>query len=443
MTKNILVLGAGLVSKPMIRYLLDQPGFFVTMASRTVSKAEKIIDSHPDGKVLDLNVKDNEKLERLVSESDLTISLLPYIYHVKVAKFCIKHKKQMVTTSYVSDAMKALDKKAKEARILILSECGLDPGIDHMSAMRIIHAVEGRGGKVVSFRSTTGALPSHEANNNPFGYKFSWAPRGVLLASKNPSKWLQDGKIVSYPGEQLFENYTIQDVLGVGSFENYPNRDSVPYKDIYGLKDAHTVYRGTFRMTGWCETMRKIVALGWLNEEPVKGFSGKTYGDLTRYLIGASTKSDIIKATAKYLGLETYSSVIKRLEWLGLFSDEPLPEDRDNPLDYLNVLTLSKMSLNKGERDMIVMHHEFIAEYPSKKEYITSTLLDYGIPNGDSAIARTVSLPAAIAVKMILHGEIDIKGVHIPVIPEIYNPILDELEERDIKFEEKTEMLKS
>ena len=344
-----------------------------------------------------------------MSESDLTVSLLPYIYHVKVAKFCIKHKKQMVTTSYVSDAMKAFDKKAKDARILILSECGLDPGIDHMSAMRIIHAVEGRGGKVVSFRSTTGALPSHEANNNPFGYKFSWAPRGVLLASKNPSKWLQDGKIVSYPSEQLFENYTIQDVLGVGSFENYPNRDSVPYKDIYGLKDAHTVYRGTFRMTGWCETMREIVALGWLSEEPVKGFSGKTYGDLTRYLIGASTKSDIIKATAKYLGLETYSSVIKRLEWLGLFSDEPLPEDRDNPLDYLNVLTL----------------------------------LDYGIPNGDSAIARTVALPAAIAVKMILHGEIDIKGVHIPVIPEIYNPILDELEEKDIKFEEKTEMLKS
>jgi len=441
MTKNILVLGAGLVSRPMIRYLLDQPNFFVTMASRTVSKAKKIIACHPSGKALELNVKDDEKLEKLVSESDLAVSLLPYTYHVKVAEFCIKHKKQMVTTSYVSEEMKALDKKAKDAGILILNECGLDPGIDHMSAMRIIHDVEEKGGKVVSFRSTTGALPSHEANNNPFGYKFSWAPRGVLFASKNPSKWLQDGKIVSYPGEQLFENYTIQDVPNVGSFENYPNRNSVPYKDIYGLKDAHTVYRGTFRMTGWCETMRKIVALGWLNEESVKHFSGKTYGDLTRHLIGASSKEELVKATAKYLGLETYSSVIKRLEWLGLFSDEPLPEDRNNPLDYLNVLTLSKMSLNKGERDMIVMHHEFVAEYPSKKEYITSTLLDYGIPNGDSAIARTVALPAAIAVKMILHGEININGVYIPVIPEIYNPILDELEELGIKFNEKTKIL--
>jgi len=419
----------------------DQPDFSVTMASRTVSKAEAVINGHPDGKSLALDVHDDATLEQLVSEADIVVSLLPYTYHVKVAEFCIKHQKHMVTTSYVSDAMNALDTQAKDAGILILNECGLDPGIDHMSAMRIIHDVEGKGGKVISFRSTTGALPSHEANNNPFGYKFSWAPRGVLLASKNPSKWLQDGKIVSYPSEQLFENYAIQDVPGVGSFENYPNRDSVPYKDIYGLKDAKTVYRGTFRMTGWCETMRKIVALGWLSEDPVKDFSGETYGDLTRHLIGAKPDDDLARATAKFLGLEPYSTVIKRLEWLGLLGDEKLPEDKDNPLDYLNVLTLSKMLLGKGERDMIVMHHEFIAEYPSKKDYVTSTLIDYGIPNADSSIARTVALPAAIAVKMILHGKINMTGVHVPVIPGIYNPILNELEGMDIKFDEKTETL--
>jgi len=187
--------------------------------------------------------------------------------------------------------------------------------------------------------------------------------------------------------------------------------------------------------------MRKIVALGWLNEEPIKDFSGKTYADVTRHLIGAGPNDDIVKSTAKYLDLKTYSTVIKRIEWLGLFSNIPLPEDRDNPLDYLNVLTLGKMSLNNDERDMIVMHHEFIAEYPSKKEYITSTLLDYGVPNGDSSIARTVALPAAIAVKMILNGEINITGVHVPVIPEIYNPLLNELEEIGIKFKEETEVL--
>jgi len=437
--KKILVLGAGMVSRPLVRYLLDQPDYFVKMASRTVSKAEKIINSHERGEAETLNVSDEKQLEKLISESDVTVSFLPYTYHVKVAKLCIKHKKHLVTTSYVSDEMKKLDGQAKNARILLLNECGLDPGIDHMSAMRIIHDIETNGGKVISFRSTTGALPSHEANNNPFGYKFSWSPRGVLLASRNAAKWLENGKEVSIRGEKLFENYTIQDVPEAGSFENYPNRNSVPYKQIYGLKHATTVYRGTFRMTGWCETMRRIVALGWLGDKPVSGFSGKTYGDLTRKLIGAGSKDDLSQAVARFLGLKSYSAVIKRLEWLGLFSDEPLPDDRNNPLDYLNVLTLKKMSLKPEERDMVVMHHEFVAEYPSKKEYITSTLVDYGIPNGDSSVSHTVALPAAIAVKMILEEKIDNTGVHIPVIPEIYNPILDELEEMNIIFKEKTE----
>jgi len=441
MTKKVLVLGAGLVSKPLVRYLLDKTDYLVVMASRTVSKVKKIIDNHPCGIAVELDVSDDAQLEKLVSESDLTVSLLPYTYHVTIAKLCIKHKKHLVTTSYVSDKMRALDKEAKKTRILLLNECGLDPGIDHMSAMRVIHEVEEKGGKVTSFKSSTGALPSHEANNNPFGYKFSWAPRGVLLASKNPSKWLENGKIKEYSGEQLFENYYIQDVSGIGSFENYPNRNSVPYKDIYGLKDAHTVYRGTLRMTGWCETMRKIVALGWLSEEPLKNFNRKTYADVTRNLVDAKPKDDLIKATAKFLGLNTYSTVIKRLEWLGLFSNEKLPSDKDNPLDYLNVLTLKKMSLGENERDMTVMHHEFIAEYPSKKEYITSTLLDYGIIGEDSSVARTVSIPAAIAVKMILESKIKLTGVHIPVLPEIYNPILDELEGIGIKFKEKIKVI--
>ena len=441
--KKILVLGAGMVSRPMIQYLLDQPDFHVIMASRTVSKAEQMIDGHPQGEAFSLDVNDDKKVENFISKADVVVSLLPYTYHVKVAEMCIAHKKHMITTSYVSDAMKALDKKAKNAGILILNECGLDPGIDHMSAMRIIHDIEKNKGKVVSFRSTTGALPSHEANNNPFGYKFSWSPRGVLLASRNAARWLENGTEISIPGEQLFENYSLQDIKDVGTFENYPNRNSVPYKDIYGLKDATTVYRGTFRMTGWCETLRCIVALGWLSEELPKTFTGKTYGDLTRQLIGGKPKDNLSQATAKYLGLKPYAAIIKRLEWLGLFSDMLLPKDKNNPLDYLNTLTLQKMSMGEHERDMVVMHHEFIAEYPSKKEYVTSTLIDYGIPDGDTSVARTVALPAAIAVKMILKKEINMTGVHIPVIPEIYNPILDELEEMGIKFDEKTEILKN
>ena len=440
---SVLVLGAGMVSKPLVRYLLDQD-FEVTVASRTKSKADILIEDHPLGVTESLDVEkpdQTSKLEYLVSSADLVVSLLPYVHHVMVAKLCIEHQKDMVTTSYVSDAMKALDDQAKEAGILILNESGLDPGIDHMSAMRIIHKVREEGGKITSFKSTTGALPAPEANNNPFGYKFSWSPKGVLLASRNAARWLEDGKEVSIPGEQLFENYYIQDIPGVGSFENYPNRNSIPYKDVYGLSDAKTVYRGTFRNVGWCETLKSIVALGWLSDHPVEGFLAQTYGELTRKLIGASVEEDVENKIASFLGLPAYSAVIKRLKWLGLLGKEPLPEDKNNPLDYLNALTLKKMSMGKDDRDMVIMLHEFIAEYPDKREYISSTLVDYGIPDGDTSVARTVSIPAAITVKLILQGKIDFTGVHIPTIPDIYNPILDELVEHNIMFEERRETI--
>lgn len=436
---DVLVLGAGMVAGPLVSYLLDQPDFKVKVASRTLAKAQKLIGDNPKGtaETLDVEKPDSEKkLEELISSADLAVSLLPYVHHVTVAKLAIKHKKNMVTTSYVSDAMRALDDEAKKAGIIILNESGLDPGIDHMSAMRIIHQVEEERGRIISFKSTTGALPAQESNTNPFGYKFSWAPKGVLLASRNAAKWLEDAKEISIPGEKLFENYYIQDVPGVGSFENYPNRNSIPYKDVYGLAEAKTVYRGTFRNIGWCETLRCIVHLGWLSDEPITGFTGKTYGDLTRKLIGAESSSDLELGVASFLSLKPYSAVIKRLKWLGLFGDEKLPKDKDNPLDYLNVISLAKMSMGKNDMDMIVMLHEFIAEYPGKEEYITSTLLDYGIPGGETSVARTVGIPAAIAVKLILHGEIKVKGVHIPTVSEIYNPILDELEVIGIKFQE-------
>lgn len=437
---HVLVLGAGMVSRPLVRYLLDLSGVTVTMASRTVEKAEAIIDNHSDGNAVTLDVQNDEKLESLVKNADVIVSLLPYTYHVKVAKLCIDHKKHLVTTSYVSEEMQALDEDAKQSGILLLNECGLDPGIDHMSAMKIIHDVEKQNGYIQHFKSTTGALPSHENNTNPYGYKFSWSPRGVLLASRNPAKWLENGEIVSIPGEKLFENYRLQDVPDVGTFENYPNRDSVQYKDIYGLEKAETVYRGTFRMTGWCETLRAIAKIGWLDDTEINGSNIKTYADVTALLL-STNKDSLYEETTSILHLPKYAAVLKRLEWLGLFSDILLPEDKNNPLDYLNVLSLKKMSLPDGEKDMIVMHHEFTAVYDDKKEYLTSTLVNYGEPHGDSAVARTVAFPAAIAVKMILNNTIRMTGVHIPIIPEIYNPILDELETMDIKFSETKKQL--
>ncbi len=439
--KNILVLGAGLVAKPLVRYLLDHPDFKVTVASRTVSKAVKLIDEHPDGKALPLNVTDEAELEKLVSSHDLTISLVPYTHHVKIANMCIKHKKNMVTTSYVSKPMAELDKAAKDAGILILNEIGLDPGIDHMSAMRIIDDVKSKGGKIVSFRSYCGGLPAPEANDNPFGYKFSWSPRGVVMAGSNNGRYLENGKEVFVPGEELFTHYHHREIEGVGKLEAYPNRDSVPYIDTYRIQETETMYRGTFRNIGWCDTLKAIADLGYLDEEERPDAKGKTYGEFTAILVGGSS-DNIKEATAEFLNISADSDVIERLEWLGLFSDTPLSEQSNCALDFLADIMLEKMPYREGERDMIVLFHDFIAQHADgKKQNITSTLVDFGIPGGDSAMSRTVSLPAAVAARLILEGKISLKGVHIPNVPEVYNPTLDELETMNIKCVEEYKTL--
>jgi len=434
--KNVLVLGAGLVSRPLVRYLLDEPEFHVKVASRTVSKAEKLIQGHSRGNAQALNVKDTEQLRDLIKECDIVISLLPYTYHVKVAEMCIEFKKNMVTTSYISAPMKALDENARKVNVLILNEIGVDPGIDHMSAMRIIHEVENSDGKVVSFRSYCGGLPAPEANTNPFGYKFSWSPRGVLMAGRNDAKYLENGKVIEIPGKELFKHHWPLEIEGEGLFETYPNRDSIPYIETYGLKYAHTMFRGTIRNIGWCDTLYCIAKLDLLNDAERDDLIGITFDDLIGKLVNTEEGISTHEATEKFLGDDATEKVLDMLDWLGLFSSEILP-DENNLLDVMTDKFLKKMSYEKNERDMIILFHDFIAEWPDKKKRITSTLIDFGIPGGDSSMARTVSLPAAIATKMILKGKIDVTGVHAPVLSEIYNPVLDELETLNTVCKEK------
>ena len=439
--KKVLVLGAGLVSKPLVQYLLDQPDFHVTVASRTVSKAEKLVGDHPRGKALSLNVTNTDELKKLISDADLAISLVPYAHHVTVANLCIELKKQMVTTSYVSAAMKELDKKAKDAGVLILNEIGLDPGIDHMSAMRIIHGVQNKGGRIVSFYSYCGGLPAPEANTNPWGYKFSWSPRGVVLAGKNAARYLKDKKEVQIASEDLFAHFWPMEIEGVPPLEAYPNRDSVPYVDVYGIADADSMYRGTFRYPGWCQTLKKVVDLGMLDEteQEVKGLS---YGDFLWKLMKKDKGENLKETLADHLKIKEDSEPIKRFEWLGLLGDDPIPTEKSSPLDVFADRLLEKLKYEEGERDMIVLHHDFRAEYPGgKKEKITSTLIDYGIPHGDSSMSRTVGLPAAIGAALILNGKIADTGVHIPVKPTIYEPALDELEKLGIVCKEKSQPL--
>ncbi len=434
--KKILVLGAGLVSKPLVRYLLDDPDFNVTVATRTVSKAHKLIDNHPEGKAIQLNVQDSDSLKNLIKDCDLAISLLPYTFHVKVAKYCIEFNKHMVTTSYISPEMKALDAEARKNNIFILNEIGVDPGIDHMSAMRIIHNVENNGGKVLSFRSYCGGLPAPEANTNPFGYKFSWSPRGVLMAGKNNAKYLKDGEIIEIDGKDLFKNHWPLEIDGCPMFETYPNRDSLPYIETYGLKHVKTMYRGTIRNPNWCDTLYCIAKLGVLSDEERNDLSGLTFDGLTRKLVKAKENISTKSAVIEFLGNDGNEKVIEMFEWLGFFSNDPVA-DENTLLDIMTARFLEKMKYKENERDMIVLFHDFLVEIKGKTKRITSTLIDYGIPGGDSSMARTVSLPAAIATKLILKGKINLTGVHAPVKPEIYNPVLDELEKMNIICNEK------
>jgi len=441
--KNILVLGAGLVAKPLVQYLLDQPDCSVRVASRTLSKADKLIEHHPRGQTQELDVTNpvnTAKLEELVSKADLVVSLLPYIHHVSVAKFCIKYRKHMITTSYVSDAMRALDGEAKQAGIIILNESGLDPGIDHMSAMRIIHRIQNQGGAVKGFLSYCGGLPAPEANTNPFGYKFSWSPRGVVLATKNEARYLKDKKEVVIPGAELFSHYSVMTIEGLGDFEAYPNRNSLPYIKTYGIPTTETMFRGTLRNLGWCQTWKKIAELGLIDEKERDDLKGLTFKELIRKIIKSSPRGNLKHDLATYLKIDEHSEIIKRLEWLGLMSEERLPLERGSILDILVACLWSKLQYQEGERDMIILRHEFSASYPEppRKEKIVSTLIDFGIPHGDTSMARTVGLPAAIGAKMILQGKINLTGIQIPVTPAIYEPILQELEQRGITFKEKT-----
>jgi len=439
--KKVLVLGAGLVAKPLVNYLLGQPDFFVTVADMEAGRAARIVGDHPRGVAEVLDITDKAALGAAIGRAGLVVSMVPYTFHPVVAELAIEQGRSMVTASYVSPAMRALDARAKERGVILLNELGLDPGIDHMEAMRVIHEVHDAGGQVAAFTSWCGGLPAPEANTNPFGYKFSWSPRGVLLASKNSAKFLKDGRVVDIPAADLFVRPETIGIPGLGEFEGYPNRDSVAYRDTYGIPEAQTVFRGTLRYPGWCETLRKMVELGLL-DDVAKDRSGQTWSGLMRELSQAGPGSDTKAAVASKLGLDAGSAVLSRIEWLGLFAEKPLPAPRSSALDNLTALMMDRLRYEEGERDMVVLQHEFLARTETGRiDRIVSTLVDYGIPHGDSSMSRTVGLPAAIGARLILEGRIGLTGVQVPVVPDIYGPILDELEPLGVRFEERRRTL--
>lgn len=435
--KKVLVLGAGFVARPLVWYLLQETPFEVILADINLSAAQRIINNHPRGKALHLDIRQREPLQQAVSRVDLVVSLLPRIFHPRVAELCVDEKKHLVTTSYVSSEMQTLDEPARCRGILLLNEIGLDPGLDHMEAVRFISETRRKGGEVTAFVSYCGGLPAPEARDNPFQYKFSWSPQGALQACQREARYLWEGKIVEVSGRDIFYHGRLLTIEQVGSFEGYPNGDSLPYRSLYGLSQVRTLLRGTLRYPGWCQLMQTLKEFGLLDEEE-REWEVTTYREFSRTFLQRKKLS--VRLFQKW-GENSIELAQQALQWLGFFDDLPLPSRRTSPLNLLAHLMVKKMQYQSGERDMIVLEHQFEVEAELGKKKVVSSLVEFGRPQGDSAMSRLVGLPAAVATRFILEEKIKLTGVRIPVEEAIYQPVLHELGKMGINFKQREHSL--
>ncbi len=434
---NILVLGAGRVARPLLRYLLARGDARVVAASLQASPGvERLLESHPRGAFLRVDATDAAVLRPLVLEADAVVGLLPSALNTGVARLCVAERRPFVNTSYTPPEMLELDEEAHRNGVLLLNEVGLDPGIDHMSAVRMIRRVRAAGGTVERFMSCCGGLPAPDANTNPWGYKFSWHPRGVLLAGLQPARFVRGGTTVEISGPELFEHRWRYEVEELGTFEVYPNRDATAYVEPYRLEGAEGFFRGTIRYPGWCETLKAVADLGLLDLEERSLPQGTTWADLASAADRGGTGA-AAERVARILGVDPDTQVIARLEWAGLLSDRPIGGRSAAPLDLLAERLQKLMFYQRGERDLVVLKHTLTAAFPDgSTQILTSRLVATGDPWGDQAMAQTVGLPAAIATDRIVSGKVTATGVQIPVLPEIAEPVLDELENHGFAFRE-------
>lgn len=435
--KNVLVLGAGLVARPLLRYLLAHYEHRVVVATLDERRAKALMGEHPRGSIITHDVRDIDKTTPLIAEADAVVSLLPAEFNVSIAKLAIALRKPMINTSYAAPEMWALDEEARRGGVLILNEIGLDPGIDHMSAIAKVREISFGGGKITHFLSVCGGFPAQDANTNPWGYKFSWTPRGVLKAGLNPALFLKNAKTVEIPGNGgVFDHCWPFELHGLGVFEIYPNRDTLKYIPLYNIDGVEGAFRGTLRYPGWCASMQAVRQLGLFETDELDWPEGTTYRDVSTRKV-PDNGGNLAETLAKFLNIAENSEVMARLEWVGLFSDRPIEVLKASPMDIFLKRMETLMMYKPDERDMVVLQHVFTVAYPDgSHEEIKTSLVETGEPWGDSAMSRTVSLPAAIATRLILDEGVTAQGIQIPVLREIYEPVLKELEEYDIRMKE-------
>lgn len=435
--KNILIIGAGLSATSLIQYLLkhsEKHNWKVTVADMSLDLAQKKIEDHPNGIALRFNLKDLEQRAEEISAADIVVSMVPASMHIIVAKECLKYGKHLLTPSYVSPEMMELDEEAKENGLTFLNELGVDPGLDHMSAMKVIHQITEKGGNIQSFKSFCGGLVAPECDNNPWNYKFSWNPRNVVIAGQGTAQFKENNHFKYIPYNKLFSTLTKTQIDGYGDFEVYPNRDSLRYCELYGLNDIPTIMRGTMRRPGYSEAWNVLVQLGCTDDSfEMKNSHQLTYRDYLLSFLPESEKS-LEESLADFVHIEAHSTIMDKLKWLGLFSDEVVGLKNASPAMILQKILVQKWALDPNDRDLLVMQHIFDYEMTGQKKRIISSMTYEGKDRENTAMAYTVGTPLAIATKLLAKDLIQLKGVHIPTSPELYKPILMELEGLGVRF---------
>ncbi|TGE04159.1 saccharopine dehydrogenase C-terminal domain-containing protein [Hymenobacter fodinae] len=445
MLYRLLLLGAGRSASSLIRYLLQyapRENWHLTVADVHPSHLKPVLEEHPQyARAVAFDIQDEARLDELVQESDLVISMLPALFHPQVARTCLRYKRHLATASYVSEAIRELNLEAQQAGITFLMECGLDPGLDHMSAMQVIDHVRAQGGRISSFKSYCGGLMAPDSEgDNPWKYKFTWNPRNVVLAGQGTAKYKQDGQLRFIPYQQLFIQTEALAVAEYGLFEGYANRDSLSYRAPYGLEDIPTILRGTLRRPGYCTAWNALVRLGLTDDSgPLGNPAEMTWKELvSSYLpVYPNPQASFSALVAQHLGLAPNSPEMHRLQWLGLFSDEPVGLANATPAQLLEHLLTQKWRLEPTDRDMIVMQHLFEYELEGKQYVHTSSLVVLGDDSTHTAMAKTVGLPLGMAIRRLARGEVQQRGVLIPTQANLYEPILAELAaDYGIRFQE-------
>jgi saccharopine dehydrogenase (NADP+, L-glutamate forming) len=439
--KNILVIGAGRSSSSLIKYLLDNSGqenWKITVADVSLEAVRQKTQDHPNSRAIEFDINNEQQRAEEISYADLVISMLPAFMHMNVATDCLRFKKHLATASYVSKEMAALDTAAKEAGIVLMNETGLDPGIDHASAMKIINEIHEEGGQLTLFKSYCGGLVAPESNNNPWGYKFSWNPRNVILAGQGTAQYIENGQYKYIPYNRLFTQIDTVGIDGYGEFDAYANRDSLSYRHIYHIDNIPTMLRGTLRMPGYCKAWNVFVKLGLTDDTyKIEASDSLTYPELLDAFLPEGTQSTKEKLVA-FMGAEMDADVLAKIEWLGLFEPVKISIPNASPAQILQHLLEEKWKLEEHDKDMIVMQHQFTFKNSAKKtKTILSSLVVKGEDQVYTAMAKTVGLPLAITAKLILQDKIKARGVMIPTTKEIYIPLLAELETLGVKFYEK------